>query len=66
MMPVWLQIVFAATGIVLQLVTIGIMLYYGSTITSKITNVNLGGRSTNIQHADHVEFRDTDRQARRR
>lgn len=51
MMPVWLQIVFAAAGIVLQLVTIGIMLYYGSTIASKITNVNLGGWNTNINHA---------------
>lgn len=66
MMPVWLQIVFAAAGIVLQLVTIGIMLYYGSTIASKITNVNLGGWNTNINHAEHVEFRDTDRQARAR
>lgn len=61
MMPVWLQIVFAAAGIVLQLVTIGIMLYYGRTIATKITNFNVGNRSTNIHHADHVEFWGSDR-----
>ena len=60
-MPVELQIGFAVAIIVLQLVIIGIMLYFGKTITSKITNVNFGDRNTNIAHADYVEFRGFDK-----
>ncbi len=59
-MPVELQIGFASAGILLQVVTIGIMLYFGKTITSKITNINFGDRNTNIAHAEHVEFRESD------
>ena len=61
MMPVWLQIAFAAAGVVLQLVTIGIMLYFGKTIAAKITNFNFGNRTTNIHHADSVGFWGADR-----
>lgn len=59
-MPVELQIGFAVAGLLLQAVTIGIMLYFGKAITSKITNITFGDRNTNIAHADRVEFRESD------